>query len=123
MRSRRRRIFAEIGLQDGESPSYAVPPRRLDSVLDRLVQVTIGRHERLGLLQDLWGKIVGETLRDLCQPVRIAGPVLTVRAANDTVAGELILQREKILDRIRSLPDLGHLRSLRIFHRNGNGRD
>jgi hypothetical protein len=110
------RSLAEYGLG---SP---VPARRLGDILERLVQITIGRHERLSLLQDLWPKVVGETLRNLCQPMRIVGLTLTIRVANDAVARELILLREKLLDRIRSLPDLEHLRSFRISPRQWNGQ-
>jgi hypothetical protein len=88
--------------------------RPLGAVVEQLVGSSIGRHSRLQMLADLWPTVVEGPLHRHCRPHGIRGSILEIFAASDAAAQEFKLLKESIVGRIRNLPGLGNIRSIRF---------
>ena len=75
-----------------------------------------GWAERLGVarLAGAWADVVGEDLATHCEPVRIAGRVLTVRAATGTWATQLKWFTVQLAERAQELLGEGSVTDVRI---------
>ncbi len=105
-------------LEDEEDASRTVrvpAPTRVGSELARLIGRP-GWTERLGVarLAAAWADVVGPELAGHCEPVRIAGRVLTVRAASGTWATQLRWFTGQLAVRAQELLGEGSVTEVRI---------
>jgi len=91
------------------------PPSELGSELRRLA-ARPGWGERLGAAQVAahWADIVGDELAGQCEPVRIAGGVLIVRAATPVWATQLRYLTAQLTARVDEVLGAGSVREVRI---------
>ena len=102
--------------QEDASRTTRVPaPTPVGSALGRLL-ARPGWAERLGVarLAAAWSDVVGEDLAGHCEPVRIAGRVLTVRAASGTWATQLKWFTVQLAARAEELLGEGTVTEVRI---------
>ena len=90
-------------------------PTELSGMLARLTRRP-GWGERLGAarLDAAWDDIVGEDLAAHCEPVRIAGGVLAVRASNNVWATQLRYLSGELVERARTVLGPGSVREVTI---------
>jgi hypothetical protein len=113
LRYRHRRLIADfLGLPAGRPTGHLRPIRTLEDALARRLQSSLVRSGWLETIRALWERIVGPPLASLCWPVALSADALSVRATGSTAVQEWTLRRQKILDRLRQIPGLGHIRRL-----------
>ena len=82
--------------------------------LMKKISVTTIRPEHS--LQEHWEMIIGSYLSHRCHPVKITNDdVLLIHSANAVVRSELYMQKEKILERIHSLPRCAKISDIRFI--------
>ena len=123
-RPRRRRPTAELPptpedwavAEDDEAHLTRVEgPTALSGELARLTR-RAGWSERLGAAQvaAAWADIVGEELTAHCEPVRLAGRVLTVRAASPVWATQLRYLTTQLVERTDAVLGPGSVREVNV---------
>ena len=90
-------------------------PTALAGELSRITR-RAGWSERLGAAQvaAAWADIVGEELTAHCEPVRLAGRVLTVRAASPVWATQLRYLTTQLVERTDAVLGPGSVREVNI---------
>ena len=90
-------------------------PTALSGELARLTR-RAGWSERLGAAQvaAAWADIVGDELTAHCEPVRLAGRVLTVRAASPVWATQLRYLTTQLVERAEAVLGPGSVREVNI---------
>ena len=90
-------------------------PTALSGELSRITR-RAGWSERLGAAQvaAAWADIVGEDLTAHCEPVRLAGRVLTVRAASPVWATQLRYLTTQLVERTDAVLGAGSVREVNI---------
>lgn len=84
------------------------------TALMKKINVTAVRPEHS--LQEHWEMIIGSYLSRRCHPVKITNDdVLIIHSANAVVRSELHMQKEKILERIHSLPRCAKISDIRFI--------
>ena len=123
-RPRRRRRAAElppapedwtVAEEDDAHLTRVEGPTALAGELARLTR-RAGWSERLGAAQvaAAWVDIVGEELTAHCEPVRLAGRVLTVRAASPVWATQLRYLTTQLVERTDAVLGPGSVREVSI---------
>lgn len=94
-------------------------PVRAPSALGDLLAETVRRRSWRDRLQgatafDLWADIVGRDLAQRCEPVRIAGGTLVVRASDQAWATQLTYLQRQIVTRVNEVLGAGTVARVRI---------
>jgi predicted nucleic acid-binding Zn ribbon protein len=123
-RPRRRRATPElpptpedwaVGEDDDAHLTRVEGPTELAGELARLVRRP-GWSERLGAarVEAAWDAIVGAELRAHCEPVRLAGGVLVVRAASPVWATQLRYLTAQLIERSEAVLGPGSVREVNV---------
>lgn len=91
-------------------------PRRIAGVLDDLLsRLSISRQYRGWSFVSDWPEIVGEFYAERSEAVRYDNGTLFVSVTNDALRQEFSIQKEMILQKIRSLPYGSAIKQIRLI--------
>lgn len=104
-----------VGEDDEPTLTRVEGPTALTGELARLARRP-GWSERLGAVRmwSAWEAIVGRDLMPHCEPVRLAGRVLVIRAASPVWATQLRYLTTQLLERSTSVLGAGSVREVRV---------
>ncbi len=109
-------IAALRGLPPDKRRSILRPACSMDSLIEAVLEKHhIGKPKPEDSIMSHWRAIVGENNAHRCSPVRLTRQgALLIAAANPVLRRELLFQKNRILQTVRSLPGCENISSVRF---------